>query len=85
MPDYDEYGMGYKDRSVLNAASAEKLEYDRVLIVDGMIAGSWKRTFQKDTVLLDIQFYKGYSASDKAIADAINKYGNFLQKKVQLV
>jgi hypothetical protein len=86
MPDYDEYGMGYKDRTVLNnPATTEKPKFDRMLIVDGVIAGSWKRTFQKDTVLLDIQFYKGYSASDKAIAEAINKYGNFLQKKVLFI
>jgi hypothetical protein len=85
MPDYDEYGMGYKDRSVLKIpASPEKPKFDRMLIVDGVIAGSWRRTLQKDTVLLDIQLFKGYSASDKAIEEAITKYENFLSKKIIL-
>jgi hypothetical protein len=51
MPDYDEYGMSYKDRSALLPSSSGgrnsgrmTLAFNRMIIVDGKIAGSWRRT-----------------------------------------
>jgi hypothetical protein len=50
MPDYDEYGMAYKDRSVFipqSKAVQQKFsassEYAHWLIVDGRFAGRWER------------------------------------------
>lgn len=86
MPDYDEYGMGYKDRSVLinPDTPARKLHFDRVIILNGMVAGTWKRTLKKDTVRLDIQLYDKSQMESKAFTDAVNKYANFLQLKPEL-
>jgi len=47
MPDYDEYGIAYKDRSgIFGEKVSEKshasLGYPHVLVVDGVIAGTWK-------------------------------------------
>lgn len=86
MPDYDEYGIAYKDRSALRNPKIEvvKTIFDRVIIIDGTIAGTWRRTLQKDNVLLEIQLFEPYVASDKTIATAIDKYGKFLGKKVEL-
>ncbi|GAB2576952.1 DNA glycosylase AlkZ-like family protein [Spirosoma areae] len=49
LPDYDEYGMTYKSRSVLinpavQSATTTPAVPDHWLIVDGMIGGSWQRT-----------------------------------------
>lgn len=87
MPDYDEYGMGYKDRSVLiePGSSGNKKQFDRVVIVNGMIAGSWKRTLKKDSVLLDLQLFEPYKITDQSIQSAIEKYSKFLERKVELV
>lgn len=83
MPDYDEYGMGYKNRSVLNNPKAvQKTMFDRVVILDGMIAGSWKRTIQKDKVLIDIQDFGDEEVSREMVA-AINKFAVFLDKEPQ--
>lgn len=81
MPDYDEYGMGYKDRSILLNPStpASKLHFDRVIIIDGMVAGTWRRTLKKDHVYLDIQLYDKADRDNKAFTDAIDKYANFLK------
>lgn len=86
MPDYDEYGIAYKDRSALNNPKIKvvKTVFDRVIIIDGTIAGTWRRTLQKDNVLLEIQLFEPYTASDKTIVAAIDKYGKFLGKKVEL-
>jgi hypothetical protein len=83
MPDYDEYGMGYKDRSVLsNPQAVQKTIFDRLVIVDGMVAGSWKRTIQKDNVLIEIQDFGNQKVGDDMVA-AIEKYAAFLGKTPQ--
>lgn len=86
MPDYDEYGMGYKDRSVLiePGSAGNKNQFDRVVIVNGMIAGSWKRTLKKDSVLLDQQLFEPHKITDQSIQSAIEKYSKFLERKVEL-
>ena len=48
MPDFDEYGIAYKDRSSLfdkekiSEKSFASLGYPHVLVIDGTIAGTWK-------------------------------------------
>ena len=47
MPDYDEYGIAYKDRSAIlgekvSDKSHASLGYPHVLVIDGVIAGTWK-------------------------------------------
>jgi Winged helix DNA-binding domain len=54
MPDYDEYGMGYKDRSALGPPA--KLAYNRMIVVDGQIVGSWQRTFTGDSVSIETDY-----------------------------
>ncbi len=46
MPDYDEYGMSYKDRRALFATSG-KLAWNRMIIVDGQIVGTWRRSDER--------------------------------------
>jgi hypothetical protein len=86
MPDYDEYGISYKDRSVLNNPEAiqTKTIFDRVIIANGMIAGTWKRTIQKDVVGIELDLFKPYTPTDKPIAAAIKSYAVFLDKKPQI-
>ncbi len=81
MPDYDEYGMGYKDRSVLqNPENPQKTIFDRMLIVEGMVAGSWKRTLKKDKVIIEIQTF-GNEEKKPEVKKAIEKYAAFLEKE----
>ena len=54
MPDYDEYGIGYKDRSALlkkiqqTATDVTNVSpYSHMLIVDGVISGTWKMMNRK--------------------------------------
>jgi hypothetical protein len=48
MPDYDEYGIAYKDRSVLfdkrkiSEKAFASLGFPHVLVIDGIISGTWK-------------------------------------------
>jgi hypothetical protein len=43
MPDYDEYGMSYQDRGALFSQPL-KLAHNRMIVVDGQIVGSWRRS-----------------------------------------
>ncbi len=46
MPDYDEYGMAYKDRDALLASDAPEMTaasvYSHWLVIGGVIAGTWR-------------------------------------------
>jgi hypothetical protein len=42
MPDYDEYGMSYKDRTDIHNKNARTF-YTHMLIIDGKIGGTWKK------------------------------------------
>jgi hypothetical protein len=63
MPDYDEYGMSYKDRSALlpSAPRARKsravtLAYNRMIVVGGRIVGSWRRRTAGSSSAIDTDF-----------------------------
>ena len=54
MPDYDEYGISYKDRSALfkkiqqTATDVTNVSpYSHMLIVDGVISGTWRMMDRK--------------------------------------
>lgn len=82
MPDYDEYGIAYKDRSALNNPEVIKTAsiFERAIIADGTIAGTWKRTIQKDSVQLDLDVFEPYKATDTVIVKAVEDYARFLDK-----
>ncbi|MCW3102082.1 MAG: hypothetical protein JWO09_522 [Bacteroidetes bacterium] len=81
---YDEYFVGYKDRSiVLDDEYANEVTpgngFSPVLILDGKVAGTWKRTITKNTVEFDIKPFAPLGpAHKKAIEAAKNRYGLFM-------
>lgn len=87
MPDYDEYGMSYKDRSVLlnPESGGNKRQFDRVVIVDGMIAGTWRRTLKKDMVQIELQLFPPHKITDKAVEGLLGDYAKFLGKKIEVI
>ncbi|QEH43055.1 winged helix DNA-binding domain-containing protein [Chitinophaga sp. XS-30] len=72
MPDYDEYGMSYKDREALMPAENANSVFDHCFVLDGRIAGSWKKapgngiTVTPFTVLSE--------ARQKALEKAVQRY-----------
>ncbi len=89
MPDYDEYGMGYKDRSAL-AGSIKKDEkyvlpgakYNRYLVINGVIEGTWNRIIKKPgTEVQAFPYGKLNKTQESLIRKAIKKYENFYRKQ----
>jgi hypothetical protein len=88
---YDEYISGYKDRSATGSpetaaklsAMGNALYY--VIIVDGQIVGTWKRTLKKDAVVLEMNIFTPLTdAEEQAVTMAAHQYGVFLGLPVVL-
>lgn len=82
MPDYDEYGMSYHDRSAIKSALTIKPEvlYNRMLVIDGRIEGAWKRTQNKNEVLIEtVPFVSLSAAKQKKLSQSIKRFRQFLQ------
>ncbi|GIK38325.1 MAG: hypothetical protein BroJett011_21580 [Chloroflexota bacterium] len=85
LPGFDEYMLGYKDRSaVLEAIHAPKITpgnngmFSPTLVIDGKVAGTWKRTFKKETVVITASPFNSLSEDQKqAITVAAKRYGKF--------
>jgi len=85
LPIYDEYVMGYKDRSaMLGTLEREKfnvgsIAFDNLIVIDGMLVGSWKRTLSKREVSIETNFNARLTkAEQKAVAAAAAQFGKFL-------
>ncbi len=88
LPAYDEYTVAYKDRSaVLDPAYTQQAGYGigPTIVIDGQIAGTWKRTLKKETVVIETKLFTPLSqAKTRALAVAAERYGRFLGKPAVL-
>ncbi len=90
LPNYDEYIVGYTDRSaIFDLARARELDprgivfFLHTILIDGRIVGVWKRTFQKEGVLITTKTLDGLSeAESQALAGAIRRFGEFLGQSI---
>jgi hypothetical protein len=83
MPDYDEYGMSYKDRTILKSKKLEghkaSIVFNRMVVINGRIEGTWQRTVNKNKVDVKIVPFNPLSKSKKeAVAVAIKRFQTFL-------
>jgi hypothetical protein len=92
LPGFDEYMLGYKDRSAILAAEhAPKIHpgangvLNATLVVDGRIQGVWRRTLKKKSVVLTISPFTMLRARQKeAAAVAAERYAGFLGLALEL-
>jgi len=90
LPNYDEYIVGYTDRSaIFDSAHADKLDarnnplFQHTIVINGHIAGTWKRTLRKDAVGIELNPFAVLTKADRqAVAAAAEKYGAFLKLQV---
>jgi hypothetical protein len=89
LPNYDEYTIAYKERSLYTIPGEHKsldtrgnIIFNNAIIIDGKVAGTWKKTLKAKEVLIEyIKFYK-YSQEEKNLFDdAINRYAEYLKLK----
>lgn len=85
LPIYDEYVIGYKDRRAMLGAldpenfKAGSIAFDNLIVIDGMLVGSWKRTLSRREVSIETNFNARLTkAEQKAVAAAAAEFGSFL-------
>jgi len=86
LPNYDEYIVGYTERSALfDMQHTGKLDsrgnvlFNHTIVIDGQIVGTWKRTVSKRAVGIEPNpFIALTSTQSDALAAAAARYGDFL-------
>ena len=83
LPPYDEYTVAYADRgAVVDPAQLREAKYGigPNVIVDGRIAGFWKRQVKKTKVVIDLELTQPVDDGQRAaIAGAADRYRTFLE------
>jgi hypothetical protein len=91
LPNYDEYFIGFKDRSAIGRAVAKskvKLPASaflaHIVVVDGQVVGGWKRTMEKKAARVDLtRLATRTPGARRAIAAAAERFGRFLNLPVK--
>ena len=86
LPNFDEYLIAYKDRSpVVDSARAANIvarsngAFPHHLIIDGTLAGSWRREVKGNSVSVEVAPYKPLTpAQTRAVMSAVDCYGEFV-------
>ncbi len=91
LPAFDEFLISYRDRSsslpVIHTGKpvSENGMFFPSIVVNGRIAGLWKRTIKKDTVIIETNMFQPV---DTGIRELINEkarlFGRFLNKKTEI-
>jgi hypothetical protein len=92
LPNYDEYIVGYAERSaVYDTAHNDKLDsrgnflFNYTIVLDGKVVGLWKRTFKRDTVTIEPSFFGPMTKVQmKAFEETAERYGVFVEMKMEI-
>lgn len=93
LPGFDEYLLGYKDRSaVLDVKYAEQVcpggngMFASTIVINGCVVGTWKRVFKKVGIEITAAPFGKLSKVDQSrFAEAAQRYGDFLGLAVKVL
>lgn len=91
LPGFDEYLLGYKDRSMMVAAEHKQAiipggngVFQPTVVRAGRVIGTWKRTVGRKQVTVDVKPLVKLRAADRAAVDtAFEPYARYLGRPVQ--
>ncbi len=90
LPSFDEYIVGYKDRSAsLKYIHSKKTGIENIMYptiaVDGQIVGTWKRTFKNNEVIIELKpVIKLNNDENSTLDKAARHFGKFLEMPVNV-
>jgi predicted RNA-binding protein with PIN domain len=89
LPAFDEYLISYADRSAVLISEEHKSivstngMFHAIIVFDGKIIGTWKRTIKKDKVSVQFEYFKNPSKKvDQLVKKETENLGRFLGKKL---
>lgn len=92
LPNYDEYLVSYRNSrhaiepEYLALFYARNVVFSHFVLVDGRVVGSWRRDFEKKTVIITVKLFETLSeAQTQALVAAADRYGSFLGLPVRLM
>ena len=92
LPAYDEFIISYKDRSAAIPIENQKKAISNngifrpAILINGKVVGIWKRTIEKDKLIVETQFFQSPDKATKhSIKLAAANYGDFLNKKSEII
>ncbi len=92
LPAFDEFIISYKDRTASlpfenhkNTVSNNGI-FRPVIVINGQVSGIWKRTIKKNEVIVEIELFNLNNRAKKKLMDeALEKFGQFLDKEITAV
>ena len=92
LPAYDEFTISYRDRTASlpfemhrKAISSNGI-FRPIVVINGEVGGLWRKSTQKDKTRLEVNLFQPVSnALKNLIEEASVQYGNYLNKKIELV
>jgi hypothetical protein len=93
LPGFDEYILGYKDRSAaLDPTHAQKIipgnngMFMPTIVLNGQVVGIWKRIVRKNDIQIRLQPFIPLSSNDlESIKMAAKRYGAFMQLPINVL
>ncbi|MCB0156003.1 MAG: AlkZ family DNA glycosylase, partial [Anaerolineae bacterium] len=91
LPNFDEYLLSYREtHPFLDPAHVHLIEtrnpiFGHSLVIDGRMVGTWRRDFQKNTVIITLRRFAALSENhEEAIHIAAERFGQFVGMGVEL-
>jgi hypothetical protein len=91
LPAFDEFLISYKDRSasIINEHASKAFSKNGIfwptVVVNGKVAGTWKREIKKEQVLITINLFDSKNKLNKNLLQKESeKFGFFLNKKIEM-
>lgn len=92
LPGFDEYLVGYRDRSAAIDAqyaaawSKSKAMFSPSILLRSQVSGLWKRSIKKQHIEIEADLFKKLTVEEnEALEAAAQAYGRFLDKPAQIV
>lgn len=94
LPNYDEYTVAYTERNrvaiysppIKPEVSAGDFIFSHTMVMDGYVVGSWRRTFEKRTAIIEMAPFAPLSESERQAFEAeAERYSKFLKMGVQVL
>jgi Winged helix DNA-binding domain len=90
---YDEYIVGYTEsKFVLDLAgpgrdrALSRSIFSHAVLLDGQLAGRWRRTLTKDSVLVEVALYAPLDdAQTRALRETVDRHGAFVGRTAEVV
>ncbi|GAC1646803.1 MAG: winged helix DNA-binding domain-containing protein [Herpetosiphon sp.] len=93
LPPFDEFLVAYRDRSAVLDPHHNTLVvpggngiFNPIIVIDGHVAGTWKRAFKKDSVIMTLSPFSSFSDTQlRSLTLAAEHYGRFVGKQTAIV